>query len=174
MESVIAVMTERLGPPDNDSVSESPFDGDSGYNACQSATGYPCHDYLRWITWTNIGIRLQFSDVIGDGRGGEKGAPNLRGYQYRTGEDGLPLQTEQGITPGWTVAQLQDLGDFVAFGADACVVNVMFSVTDPDSTDEGAVWGSITGTDAQSFFDTGAIDPDALVESIGAGPWSSC
>ncbi len=187
MDDVIAILTGALGEPSSDIVMEAPFDSgyegiDRGPMACNTATGYACFEYLRWMSWKETGLGVTFLDVRED-PGAEAGEddyypqapPNLQAYSYWGGEaDGL-FATIRGVTVGTTVEELQKLGDDVRFSSDACGGVIAFGIVDPTASN-GIVWGWL---DAQSgewerFEESGALNPGATVASLGAGARSSC
>ena len=176
MDDVIATLTERLGPPTGDRIEQSPFgvaEGDSGPAACNTVTGYLCYDYIRWASWSHIGLWITIADVNGDGWG-EKGAPNLRGYTYGAGDAGAVLHTLHGITVGTTVDELQALGDLVTFGVDGCGEVIRFTASDAGGSVTGWISGAEDGSDVEAFMESGYLDPNVTVRDVGAGQESSC
>jgi hypothetical protein len=180
MSQVMVVLTEHLGAPSNDDAIDaadvsSASGGDSGFNACQSVTGYPCFAYARFVAWDTAGLSVAFMDVTVNegaepGGGLVQGSPNLRGYGYW----GYSAQTPQGLTVGSTVAELESLGGLVTYGSDACGDSVGFTVDDPDPENGGPIMGELYGVDWQTFVETGYVDPVATVGNIHAGARSSC
>jgi hypothetical protein len=176
MDDVIATLTERLGPSTGDRIEQSPFgvaEGDSGPAACNTVTGYLCYDYIRWTSWSHIGLWITIADVNGDGWG-EKSAPNLRGYTYGAGDAGAVLHTVHGITVGTPVDELQALGDLVTFGVDGCAEEMNFTASDAGGSVTGWISGAEDDSDVDAFMESGYLDPGATVLDVSAGQQSSC
>ena len=186
MYQVMVVLTEHLGAPPYDYIVDaatvsSVSGGDSGFNACQSVTGYPCFDYARFVGWGNVGLLVVFADLTtndvanpGDGDHLAQVPPNFRGYSYGGGDDGASFHTLQGITVGSSVAQLLALGDKVRFWADDCPKAVAFAIAEEPPVDDGAIRGWLDGTDWDAFRDSGYLNPGATVQSLEAGARGSC
>lgn len=186
MRQVMVVLTEHLGAPSYDDIVDaatvsSVSGGDSGFNACQSVTGYPCFDYARFVGWGNVGLLVVFADLTtneaanpGDSDSLAQVPPNFRGYSYGGGETGASFHTIQGITAGSSIAQLLALGDQVRFWADDCPEAVAFAIAEEPEADNGAIRGRIDGTDWDSFRDSGYLNPGATVRSLEAGARGSC
>jgi hypothetical protein len=186
MARVIAVLTDLFGDPSGDSIQESPFgyedETPSKIASCNTATGYACFDYLRFVSWGDMGLLLVFADLMVN-EAADHGAddyylqvpPNLQGYSYGGGDTGLTLTTAEVITTGSTVADLQDAyGDAVEFHSHTCGEVPEYTVTDPNSANGGMFGGLLGGTDWETFEESGYLNPDATVESIRAGAKSSC
>jgi hypothetical protein len=127
MEEVLDTLIEHLGPPSSDHVQESPF-GNEDYvptkiGACNSATGYACFDYIRWVHWDAVGLFATFADVTvnetatpGDDDYYLQAAPNMTGYSYSGGTAGALLTTAEGISVGSSAADLgETYGEALAF-----------------------------------------------------------
>jgi hypothetical protein len=182
VDEAIATLTKLFGPPSSDWVTQSPFgvaEGDSGPAACNTLTGYPCFDYIRFLIWDDVGMSVVIGDWVVTRTGDDyydreraQAAPNLRGYSYWGGDSGPVLFTAEGITIGSTVEDLA-----AAFGEDLgfdCGEILEFSVT-IDAEGRKGVRGHLSGVylDA-SLVTIEAIDRDTEVLSIGAGAASSC
>lgn len=187
MDDVVTTLTEALGDPSSDIVMQAPFDSgyegnDRGPMACNTATGYACFEYLRWMSWNAAGLGVTFLDSTED-PGAEVGSddyflqvpPNLQGYDYWGGyADGL-IYTSHGITIGSTVEDLQALGDIVRFFGDACGGQIAFGITDP-AAGNGFIWGWLDAPSREweAFEESGVLSPEAFVDSLAAGARSSC
>jgi hypothetical protein len=190
VEDVMSILTELFGPPSYDQLVESPFellDGwtgpDRGVAACHMATvpifgGYGCFDYIRVTSWSDVGLRVVFSDLMvtpsGDDAAYVEVPPSLRGYVYWAGDTGPSARTVQGIGVGSTVSEFMALGDQVTFSGPGCGDNVEFSIDDPDSGDGGWISGILVGTDGEAFFESGYLNPDATIWWLNAGAQRSC
>jgi hypothetical protein len=181
VEDVMVVLTDLFGPPSSDQLYESPFDvyddtgPDRGPEACNTLTGYFCFDYIRHVSWGDVGLGVTFSDLmVNDDGYWRQVPPNLRGYSYGAGDTGPTASTVHGITVGSTVKDLQALGDEVTFGYDDCGGVVVFSINYSDSTSDGRINGYLLGTDSEAFSESGYVNPDATVLSLSAGAQSSC
>jgi hypothetical protein len=176
VDDVMATMTRLLGEPQGDTVSEAPFgeEGDLGRGpeACRSALGTVCFEYLRVVEWESFGLTTVFSDSevslpVSDyyDRELQPAEPNLRGYRYSDRNAELRLFTEHGITVGSTVGELVDAyGDRLGFSEDPCVneTSGFYVVVDG----EGLI--GLRG-DLSAAPNT----PDAVVLSIVAGLFQS-
>lgn len=186
MDQAMVVLTEHLGAPSYDDIVDaatvsSVSGGDSGFNACQSVTGYPCFDYARFVGWDTVGLLVVFADLTtneaanpGDSDNLAQVPPNLRGYSYGGVDTGTSFHTPQGITAGSSVAQLLALGDQVRFWADDCPEAVAFAITEEPPADDGTIRGRMDGTDWDAFRDSGHLNPGATVRSLEAGARGSC
>jgi hypothetical protein len=190
----MAVLVDLFGPPSSDQLYESPFKWEGyegwaetgrGVDACHRATvpifgGYGCFDYIRRVSWGDVGLWVVFSDLMvnedadpgGDGYWLQV-PPSLRGYVYGAGDTGPSARTAQGIAVGSTVKDLRALGDEVTFG-QGCGDDLEFTINDPDSTSGGSINGYLPGTDSEAFRESGYINPDATVSSLNAGAQRSC
>ena len=187
MDDVVTTLTEALGDPSSDIVMQAPFDSgyegiDRGPMACNTATGYACFEYLRWMSWKEAGLGVTFLDSTKD-PGAEVGSdgsfvqvpPNLQGYDYLGGyADGL-IYTSHGITIGSTVEDLQAIGDIVRFFGDACGGQIAFGIIDPAAGNE-FIWGWLDARlgEWEAFEESGELNPEATVDSLAAGARSSC
>ena len=196
----MANLVGLFGPPSYDQLYESPFEWegyegwtgpDRGVDACHMATvGYVCFDYIRQVSWRDVGLWVTFSDLMvnedadpGDDDYWLQVPPNLRGYSYRASGTGATARTVGGITIGSTVADLRRVyGDAVSF-ALGCGDVPEYSVVDPSSTDGGRLYGFLSlgyGEPGEweiiesGHVDPASLDPDGTVISIEAGAGSSC
>lgn len=186
MDQVIDVLTEHLGAPSYDDTVDaatvsSVSGGDSGFNVCQSVTGYPCFDYARFVGWHTVELLVVFADLTmneevnpGDSDYLAQVPPNFRGYSYGGGDTGAPFHTPQGITAGSSVAELLALGDQVRFWADDCPEAVAFEIAADPSADDGTIRGWMDSTDWDAFRDSSHLNPGATVRSLEAGARGSC
>lgn len=196
VEDVMATLADLFGPPSYDRLVESPFqlpDGwtgpDSGVAACHVATvpifgGHICFDYIRVASWSDIGLRVIFSDLMVPPAGSDvdyvEVPPSLRGYGYRAGDFGPSAQTVQGVAVGTTVRELVALGDQVAFLGPGCGDNVEFFIDVPNPADGGRVYGVLdyeshaSDTLESGYLDPASLDLDATVRWLAAGAQRSC
>lgn len=186
VDEVLALLTERLGPPTEDESYESPFEVPTGWqgdergpDACHAGSpGYVCFDYVRTVWWEEPILWVLFSDlevdseaVPGDDDYWAQVPASFQGYSYSGGE---PLYTVDGITVGSTTAELLSLGPLVSFEWNPCGDSVDFTITEEGETKEGLVRGSLDDGDFEAFDETGFPKRDARVRSIGAGLGGSC
>jgi hypothetical protein len=176
VDDVMATMTRLLGEPQGDTVSEAPFgeEGDlgSGPEACRSALGTVCFEYLRVVEWESFGLTIVFSDSEvsfpasdHDDRELQPAEPNLRGYRYSDRNAELPLFTEHGITVGSTVGELVDAyGDRLGFSEDPCIYEASEFYVAVDGEGLIGLRGELSAA---------PNSPDAVVRSIVAGLFQS-
>ena len=189
----MATLADLCGRPSYDMLVESPFPlpddwtgPDSGVNACHVATvpifgGHICFDYIRVVSWDDIGLGVVFSDLMVTAGGNNadysayvKVPPGLRGYTYRAGDEGPSARTVQGIAVGSTARELMALGDQVTFSGPGCGDNVEFTIHDPGSVNGGQIHGILIGTDGYAFAESGYLNPDATIWWLDAGAQRSC
>lgn len=176
--TALRVLNSYLGTPTDDVIATSPFGPDGelgrGPQGCNTATGYACFDYLRFVTWDHVGLSVVLGDwtVAPNADGDEELAiapPNLRAYTYWGGEAGPTLFTAEGITIGSSVRDLRAAYDgAISFGNDlycgGTTAASQFSI-EADPSEPDWLRGGLTD----------ALDsPRALVAFIEAGDASSC
>ncbi len=186
VDEVLTLLTERLGPPTEDELYESPFEVPSGWqgdergpDACHAGSpGYICFDYVRTVWWEEPRLWVLFSDlevdseaVPGDDDYWVQVPASFQGYGYSGGGS---LYTVDGITVGSTTAELLSLGPLVSFEWNPCGDFVDFTITEGGESKEGLVRGSLDDGDFGAFDETGIPKRDARVRSLGAGQRGSC
>jgi hypothetical protein len=176
VDDVMAMMTRLLGEPQSDTVWEAPFgeEGElgSGPEACRSALGTVCFEYLRVVEWERVGLTIVFSDSevslpVSDyyDRELQPAEPNFRGYRYSDRNAELPLFTEHGITVGSTVGELVDAyGDRLGFSEDPCANETSGFYVVVDGEGLIGLRGELSAA---------PNTPDAVVRSIVAGLFQS-
>jgi hypothetical protein len=176
--TALRVLTSHLGPPTDDVVETSPFglNGELGKGppGCNTATGYACFDYIRFITWERAGLSVVLGDwtdaVTADGNWELAAAPpNLRAYTYWGGSAGPTLSTAAGITIGSSVEDLRRAyDDAIAFGNDifcgGTTAAGQFSLA-AGTGEPGWLRGGLTESPSS---------PESVVTFIEAGDASSC
>jgi len=176
-------MSDRLGEPSGSFIQEWPFswpfgegnEGRTGVENCNTGTGWVCFDYVRTVWWENPGISLVFADVMVNPTAATvdedyylQVPANLRGYSYTGGSTDMTLATELGLTVGSTVSELVRIyGDKVTFGL-GCGEGVEFFVSDL------GLHGNLLGGDPEDFTESGKVNPEATVASIGVAAAGSC
>lgn len=195
VENVMTILTDLFGPPSYDRLLESPFDAFAdtggpyrGPNACNTLTGHVCFDYIRFVSWGDVGLGVVFADSTFEAAASSddvtlvKAPPGFRGYTYSGGDGDQLAHTAEGITIGSTVADLRRVySDAVTFGLDVCGEVPEFSVKDPSSAESGWFRGSLEFDEhcEWKMLDSGhvdpeSLDPDATVRLVAAGVQSSC
>ncbi len=189
----VGLLTRLLGEPSRDSIVREPIIdhlyAPNKIAACNTATGYACFDYIRHLSWDEVGLRLTLADLninesatAGGGDYYLQTSPNLRAYSYGGGEGVLQLATPEGITVGSTLAELRKAyGDRVTTGWDECANKAFYQVHEaptessshPASTEQGLIWGFFSGELAPVDPDD-PISPAARIGSVNAGARSSC
>ncbi len=175
METAMTTLTDVLGEASGDQVEESPWDDEvywpTKIGACNTATGYACFDYLRFVHWDRFGLSVIFSDAVHDDSASPSDddywlqvEPRLGGYTY-SGNEAASFATPQGVTVGTTAAELSAIyGDAVNFWF-GCDLSVGFTVAMPT----GWIWGRF-GVTADEPDEPEDIDPAADIVTLGAGP----
>ncbi len=122
VEGVIDLLTILLGLPSSDRA-ESPW---STSGECFAATGYPCDDYFRVLTWDEPGLSVLFSDDVylrtaDDVPFVPDGKPHFAGWLVE-GATGFRLTTPDGVGVGSSVQELREVYGEEALGFSTCRV----------------------------------------------------